>query len=88
MKSSSQKAQSTDGVGVGVGVVVGVVGGAGVVVGVVDGTELVMPNMESQMLWSTDISDYGQLAIILGALRWRKEESLNKSTKFLMKTKT
>lgn len=61
-----------------VGVAVGVVGGAGVVVGVVDGTVLVMPNMESQRLKSTDISDYGQLAIILGALRRRKEESLSK----------
>jgi hypothetical protein len=54
-------------VGATVDVAVGVVGGAGVVVGVVDGTELVMSNMESQMLKSTDISDYGQLAIILGA---------------------
>jgi hypothetical protein len=50
-----------------VGVVVGVVVGASVVVGIVDGTKLVMSNMESHMLWSTDISDYVQLATILGA---------------------
>jgi hypothetical protein len=67
MRSASQKAQSTYGVGATVGVAVGVVGGAGVVVGVVDGTELVMSNMESHMLKSTDINDYGQLVIILGA---------------------
>jgi hypothetical protein len=67
MKSTSQKLQPNDGVGATVDAVVGVVGGTGVVVGVVDGTKLVMPNMESHMLWSIDINDYGQLEIVLGA---------------------
>lgn len=44
----------------------GVVVVGGVVVGViVVGGKLMMPNMESQMLWSTDIRDYDKLVIIL-----------------------